>query len=83
MKTTHTKGQAAAAEGAPALESLVYTLDEARQLLGIGRSLAYELAQTGEFPGVRHIGRRYVVSKAAFHHYLDGGSVAQTATDAA
>lgn len=40
-------------------------------MLGIGRSYAYAMAHTGELPGVRKIGTRYVVSKAVLDEYLD------------
>ena len=43
---------------------LVYTVSEAAELLGIGRSTAYELVARGELPTVR-IGRRLVVTRPA------------------
>ncbi len=43
---------------------LVYTVAEAAELLGIGRSTAYELVARGELPTVR-IGRRLVVTRPA------------------
>jgi excisionase family DNA binding protein len=57
---------------------LTYSVDEARRLLGIGRSLAYQMAEEGTLPGVRKLGGRYVVSKPALHRYLEDeqGSVA-------
>ena len=49
---------------------------EAAQILGIGRTLAYDLAQRGEFPGLLRIGeRRLRVSRVALDHYLEHGSV--------
>ncbi|MCP3877511.1 MAG: helix-turn-helix domain-containing protein [Sulfitobacter sp.] len=41
---------------------LVYTVSEAAELLGIGRSTAYELVARGELATVR-LGRRVVVSR--------------------
>ncbi len=41
---------------------LVYTVSEAAELLGIGRSTAYELVGRGELPTVR-LGHRVVVSR--------------------
>lgn len=41
---------------------IVYTVAEAAELLGIGRSTAYELVASGELPTVR-IGRRAVVTR--------------------
>ena len=43
---------------------LVYTVTEAAELLGLGRSTAYELAATGELPTVR-LGRRLMVTRPA------------------
>ena len=48
---------------------LVYTVEEAGKLLGIGRSAAYEAARTGELPVIR-IGRRWLVSKQALERML-------------
>ncbi len=50
-------------------ERLVYTVEEAGKLLGIGRSAAYEAARTGELPVIR-IGRRWLVSKQALERML-------------
>ena len=50
-------------------ERLVYTVEEAGKLLGIGRSAAYEAARSGELPVIR-IGRRWLVSKQALDRML-------------
>ena len=50
-------------------EKLVYTVEEAGRLLGIGRSAAYEAARSGEIPVIR-IGRRWLVSKIALDRML-------------
>ena len=50
-------------------EKLVYTVEEAGKLLGIGRSVAYEAARCGELPVIR-IGRRWLVSKVALDKML-------------
>ena len=50
-------------------EKLVYTVEEAGKLLGIGRSAAYEAARSGELPVIR-IGRRWLVSKQALDRML-------------
>lgn len=39
------------------------TVEEAARRLGIGRSLAYDLARRGELPGVLRLGRTYRVSR--------------------
>jgi excisionase family DNA binding protein len=49
---------------------LVFTVDEAAQLLGISRSFAYEAVQRGDIPSMR-IGRRILVPKAALRRLLD------------
>ena len=50
-------------------ERLIYTVEEAGRLLGIGRSAAYEAARSGELPVIR-IGRRLLVSKQALDRML-------------
>jgi excisionase family DNA binding protein len=56
-------------------DRMTYSIQEAADLLGIGRSLAYELAQEGTLPGVRRLGRRYVVSKQALDAWLESPMV--------
>ena len=51
------------------VERLVYTIEESAEMLGIGRSKAYEAAQTGEIPTIR-IGRRLLVPKVALDRML-------------
>ena len=51
-------------------EKLTMTIDEAGALLGIGRSLAYQLAREGKLPVIR-LGKRYLVSRKAFVAMLD------------
>ncbi len=46
------------------------TIDEAGVLLGIGRSLAYQLAHQGKLPVIR-LGKRFLVSRKAFEAMLD------------
>jgi excisionase family DNA binding protein len=46
-----------------ATERLTLTIPEAARALGIGRSLAYEAARTGELPTIR-IGRRLLVLRS-------------------
>ncbi len=54
----------------PVEKRLVYTVEEAAQLLGISRSFAYESVQRGTIPSMR-IGRRILVPKAALNRFLD------------
>ena len=46
-----------------------YTVEEAAQLLGIGRNHAYEAAKRGDIPSIK-IGKRIVVPKAALDRML-------------
>ena len=55
---------------APVEDRLVFTVEEAAQLLGISRSFAYEAVQRGEIPSMR-IGRRILVPKAALQRFLE------------
>jgi excisionase family DNA binding protein len=54
---------------APVEDRLVFTVEEAAQLLGISRSFAYEAVQRGDVPSMR-IGRRILVPKAALQRFL-------------
>jgi excisionase family DNA binding protein len=45
-------------------DCLTLTVDEAAQVLGISRALAYELIARGEIPSLR-LGRRIVVPRRA------------------
>jgi excisionase family DNA binding protein len=49
------------------------TIEQAAAMLGISRGLAYELAKSGELPGVIRFRRRYVVSKARIEEVLARG----------
>ena len=52
------------------LERLTFTVEEAGELLGISRALAYEMARTGRLPTLR-FGKRIVVPKKAIENMLD------------
>ena len=54
------------------IERATLTVEQAAYRLGIGRSLAYELARNGELPGVRRLGSRFVVSTEVLEKYLSG-----------
>jgi excisionase family DNA binding protein len=75
MNTNTKAPEAGSGSATKALEPqpirLTYSVEEAADLLGIGRSLAYTLAQEGTLPGVRRLGRRYVVSKTALDGWLE------------
>lgn len=52
-------------------EKTTMSVEDAASTLGIGRSLAYDLARRGELPGVLRLGsKRLRVSRAALERYL-------------
>ena len=51
--------------------TVTISVEEAAQLLGIGRTLAYDLARRGTLPGVLRLGeKRLRVSRSALRRYL-------------
>lgn len=52
-------------------ERLTYSIEETAELLGIGRRLAYELANRGELPALR-LGKRWVVPRHRLERLLEG-----------
>jgi excisionase family DNA binding protein len=50
-------------------ERQTLTVEEAADVLGIGRTLAYEAVRRGEIPTVR-LGRRLLVPRGALDHLL-------------
>lgn len=56
------------------MEKLTYSIQETAELLGISRSLAYELAKKDEIP-VRHLGGRLVVPVKALEHFIATGQM--------
>jgi len=57
-------------EGVKRMERLTLTIEEAAQLLGISRGLAYEMARCGKLPVIR-FGRRLLVPRAALEKILN------------
>jgi excisionase family DNA binding protein len=51
-------------------QRLTISVEEAGQLLGISRGLAYLLVNRGDIPSIR-LGRRIVVPRRALHRLLD------------
>jgi len=49
---------------------LVYTVDEAAELLGLSRNAAYEAVRRGDIPNIR-IGRRILVPKQRLDDMLN------------
>lgn len=51
-------------------ETLGWTVDEAAQLLRIGRNTAYTAVKTGEIPSIR-VGERIIIPKVALQKKLE------------
>jgi excisionase family DNA binding protein len=47
-------------------------VSRAAELLGVSGSTAYELARTGQLPGVTKLGSRFVVRTAVLSRWFDG-----------
>ena len=52
------------------VEKLVYTVEEAAQLLGISRATAYNLVAQGKLPAIRISERRLIIPKLAIANLL-------------
>jgi excisionase family DNA binding protein len=61
----------------PAGRPATLSITEAAAVLGIGRTLAYELARTGELPTLR-LGRRLVVPRHALERMLGASAPTET-----
>ena len=55
---------------------LTLTVVEAAEMLGIGRSAAYEAVRVGVLPSIR-IGRRYLIPRAGLEKMLSGAELTQ------
>ena len=53
------------------MEKLVYSIQEAADLLGISRSYAYELVRNGTIPALV-LGRKRVIPKEIFITWVNG-----------
>lgn len=47
-----------------------YTVEEAAEILGIKRTLAYRLVRTGEIPAIK-LGRRWVIPQNVLSNMLE------------
>ncbi len=56
------------------MEKRTYSIPEVAEVLGIGRTAAYEAARTGEIPTIR-IGKRILVPVAALERLLAGNEL--------
>lgn len=52
------------------INKAVYSVTEAAKVLGISRTLAYDLANSGELPVLR-LGKRMVIPKASLERILE------------
>lgn len=55
------------------MEKLVYSIQEAANLLGISRSYAYELVRNGTIPALE-LGKKRVIPKEKFIEWINGKS---------
>ena len=55
------------------MEKLVYSIQEAADLLGISRSYAYELVRNGTIPALV-LGRKRVIPKEKFITWVNGNT---------
>lgn len=53
------------------MEKLVYSVQEAAELLGISKSYAYELVRNGTIP-VLELGKKRVIPKEKFNNWING-----------
>lgn len=52
-------------------DRIVFTVNEAREKLGISRGLMYEAIRRGQIPSIR-VGRRILIPCAALQRLLEG-----------
>jgi len=55
------------------MERLTFSVEEAAELIGVGRSAAYEAVRRGEIPVIR-IGRRVLVPRSRLFQMLNGSA---------
>jgi excisionase family DNA binding protein len=59
---------------APSSGRLTYTVEEAAEIVGVGRSAAYAAVRAGDIPSIR-VGRRLLVPRRALERLLGVGPV--------
>lgn len=52
------------------MEKLTFSIDEAARLIGVGRSLMYQLARENKIPAIR-LGNRIVIPKERFIAFIN------------
>ncbi|MEU4367479.1 helix-turn-helix domain-containing protein [Micromonospora chersina] len=65
--------------GAAIVEPVTYTVREVAKLLGISLGSTYALVRDGTIPATR-LGGRWLIPRARFHAWLDGGIEPSAAT---
>lgn len=61
-------------------ERIVFTVEEAREKLGISRGLMYEALRRGEIPSIR-VGRRILIPCLALEKLLDQAGQSRNITE--
>ena len=56
---------------APRGEKMAFTVEEMARLLGISRSVAYQLAKEKDFPVIRVSDRRLIIPRKGLEKWLD------------
>lgn len=69
----------ARAQSSPPMDRLAVSVEEAAQMLGIGRSKVFELLKEGSLPSIR-IGRRRLISCTEIRAFLERVGTATTST---
>lgn len=59
------------------MEKLVYSIQEAADLLGISKSYAYELVRNGTIPALE-LGKKRVIPKEKFYAWVNGNENGNT-----
>jgi excisionase family DNA binding protein len=54
-------------------KKLAYSVEEAREALGIGRALAYELIMSGRLHSIK-VGARRIIPASALQEFLGGAA---------
>lgn len=49
-----------------------YTVEEAAEILGLGKTLTYNLVRVGKIPAIK-CGKRWIIPVERFHSWLNGG----------
>ncbi|SHO48918.1 helix-turn-helix domain-containing protein [Anaerocolumna xylanovorans] len=55
------------------MEKITYSIDEAAKIVGVGRSLMYQLAREGKIPVLR-LGNRFVIPKKRFEIFINSST---------